>query len=361
MLLKSLRLRDFRNYEKLDVDFTPGFHLVLGRNGQGKTNLLEAIYLLATLRSFRGVPNGQVVRRGAKGFFVGGGVVGVGEHSVRMYWSQKDRKITLDDRPVRKLSEFMGVVRAVAFCSEDIHLIKGPGRARRRFMDLVLSQVEPGYMRALRRYSHALRSRNALLKHGVIDYKALDGFTSELLYWGKQLMRWRNGLVPWLQPIASKAYSHISGGLEELSVEYAPSAKTDFEVELRQAAARESRYKTTVVGPHRDDLRLFLDDKPAAQFGSEGQKRTLAVALKMAQAECLIERHGVVPLLLIDDVMGELDAQRRRGLVPLLERTRSSNGQVFMTSTEANWPRELSSAVQVWEVAKGVLGGLGKD
>src|SRR5258706_9022044 len=128
--LAHLRLRDFRNYPRLDVDFAPGFHLLLGDNAQGKTNILESIYLMATLRSFRGVGGSQMVRHGQKGYFVGGRVVGQGEHEIKMYWSARERNLSLDGRPVRKLTEFLGTLRTVVFCTEDLQLIKGAGRSR---------------------------------------------------------------------------------------------------------------------------------------------------------------------------------------------------------------------------------------
>src|SRR5256714_3690339 len=161
--LAHLRLRDFRNYARLDAAFSAGFHLLLGDNAQGKTNILEAIYLVATLRSFRGVGGAQMVRHGHKGYFVGAEVVGQGEHEIKMYWSSRERSLALDGRPVRKLTDYLGVLRTVVFCTEDLQLIKGTARARRRFMDLLLSQMHPTYLPLLQRYAQALRSRNALL------------------------------------------------------------------------------------------------------------------------------------------------------------------------------------------------------
>src|SRR3954447_16600185 len=160
MHLAQLKLRDFRNYGRLDANFAPGFHLLLGNNAQGKTNILEAIYLIATLRSFRGVGSAQMIRHGQKGYFVGSLIVGQGEHETKMYWSARERSLVLDNRPVRKLTEYLGVLRTVVFCSEDSLLVKGPGRARRRFMDLLLSQTHPTYLALLQRYAQALRSRN---------------------------------------------------------------------------------------------------------------------------------------------------------------------------------------------------------
>jgi len=355
MHLAHLRLRDFRNYPRLDVDFAPGFHLLLGDNAQGKTNILEAIYLMATLRSFRGVGGAQMVRHGQKGYFVGGKVVAQGEREIKMYWSTTERNLSLDGRPVKRLMDYLGALRTVVFCTEDLQLVKGTARSRRRFLDLLLSQTHPTYLPLLQRYALALRSRNALLKRSTLDEAALEGFTRELVSAGNEIIRLRRELVPKLSPLARLAYRRISNDAEELRIEYLPSVKQDFAVELAQARRRELSYRATLIGPHRDDLQLLQNEKSAAQFGSEGQKRTLATALKMAQAEYLTGIHGSPPILLIDDIMGELDVKRRSGFLPLLERAHQSRGQVFMTATEENWPSELSRDLHRWEVKAGAL------
>jgi DNA replication and repair protein RecF len=353
--LAHLRLRDFRNYARLDVDFSPGFHLLLGDNAQGKTNILEAIYLMATLRSFRGVGGAQMVRHGAKGYFAGGNVVGQGEHEIKMYWSTRERKLALDGQPVKKLADYFGALRTVVFCTEDLQLIKGTARGRRRFIDLLLAQTQPGYLPLLQRYMHTVRARNALLKQRSVDEAALESFSAELVKFGNEIIRARRELVPKFSPLARLAYRRISNDAEELRIEYQPGVKHDFAVELAQSRSRERIYRSTLIGPHRDDLQLLQNEKSAAQFGSEGQKRTLAIALKMAQAEFLAGLHGSPPILLIDDVMGELDLKRRSGFLPLLEHARRTNGQGFMTATEENWPRELGKDLQRWIVSQGTL------
>ena len=355
MHLAHLRLRDFRNYVRLDADFAPGFHLLLGDNAQGKTNILEAIYLIATLRSFRGVGGAQIVRHGQKGYFIGSQIVSQGQHETKMYWSARERSLSLDGRPVRRLTDYFGAVRTVVFCTEDLLLIKGPGRARRRFLDLLLSQTHPPYLPLLQRYTQALRSRNALLKQSAMDSRTLESFSRELVNAGEEITRLRRQLVPKFGPVARAAYQRIASQSEDLRLEYTPGVKADFSVELAQSHSRERTYRSTVIGPHRDELNLLLNDRSAAQFGSEGQKRTIAIAMKMAQAEFLGTHHGVPPVLLIDDIMGELDLKRRSGLLPLLERAHQSRGQVFMTATEENWPEELGREVQKWMVRNGTL------
>src|SRR2546426_2785719 len=224
MHLAHLRLRDFRNYARLDAEFAAGFHLLLGDNAQGKTNILEAIYLIATLRSFRGVGSAQMVRHGQKGYFVSAKIVGHGEHEAKTYWSTQERSLSLDDRPVRKVTDYLGTLRTVVFCTEDLQLIKGPGRGRRRFLDLLLSQTHPTYLPLLQRYTQALRSRNALLKQPLFDPMALESFTRELVSAGHEIIRLRAELVPELCPLAAQSYAGIAARAEELRLEYHPSA-----------------------------------------------------------------------------------------------------------------------------------------
>ena len=355
MHLAHLRLRDFRNYTRLDADFEPGFHLLLGRNAQGKTNILEALHLLATLRSFRGVGSAAMVRHGQPGWFVGGRAIGTSTHDVRIYWSSRERRLTLDQQPIKRLTDYLGTFRTVAFCTEDLALVKGAGRGRRRFLDFLLTQTVPGYLHLLQRYTRAVRARNALLKRKPIDEAALNSFTTEVIQLGKQLIAHRHDLMPTLGPRIQAAHKRIAPNGEELRVELIPSVKNDFTAELELTRDRERKNGATIIGPHRDEIALLLHDRSAADYASEGQKRTIAIALKIAQAEHLTEVHGVPPVLLIDDVMGELDEQRRQGFLPLLEQCGSGRGQVFMTCTEENWPRELGHALQRWQVKGGTI------
>jgi DNA replication and repair protein RecF len=301
------------------------------------------------------VGNAQLVRHGQKGFFLGAAVLSQGKHEIKMYWSASKRSLSLAGRPVRKVTDYLGAMRCVVFCTEDLQLVKGTARIRRRFLDLLLSQSHPPYLPLLQRYMQILRSRNALLKRAVVDEAALESFTTELVSAGNELIRLRREIIPKLSPVVRLAYRSIACDAEELRLDYSPAVKSDFVLELAQSRPRERAYRTTLIGPHRDDLQLLLDDRSAAQFGSEGQKRTLAIALKIAQAEYLTSIHGSTPVLLVDDVMGELDARRRSGLLPLLHEARRTSGQVFMTATEQNWPQELGGDAQRWVVHAGTL------
>jgi DNA replication and repair protein RecF len=351
--VSRLRLRDFRNYVRLDLELGPGCHLFLGNNAQGKTNVLEALYLVATLRSFRGVGGAQMVREGARGYFVGATIDSQGLSEVKAYWSSTERKLTLNERPVRRLSEYFGVLRAVVFCSEDLALVKGASRGRRRFLDLILAQTEPGYLTLLMRYARALKSRNALLKHPMPDEAQLEGFSHEVVSAGTGLMAARTALLPRITPWIQDAFRRISGDVDELELRHRPGVREDFAVALSNSRARERVMRTTLVGPHRDDVEFLVNGRNASQYTSEGQKRTLALALKLAQAEYLSSVVGTPPVLLIDDVMGELDASRRAAFMPLLERAFRAGGQVFMTCTEENWPQEMGRNLTRWSVQRG--------
>ncbi len=360
MHLVHLRLRDFRNYARLDADFEAGFHVLLGDNAQGKTNILEAVYLLATLRSFRGVGGAQMVRHAQTGYFVGATIASGAPREIKIYWSAARRQLLLDGRPVRKLSEYFGAVRAVVFCTEDLQLIKGASSLRRRFMDLLLAQTQSIYLPLLHRYAAALRARNALLKQRHVDETALEGFTRELIDAGDQITKSRRELLPPLAPLVCEAYGRVARSSEQFQMEYQSSVRENFAVELARNRAREKAVGLTIIGPHRDELQLRLNGASAAKFASEGQKRSIAIALKLSQAEYLSVIHGVPPILLIDDVMGELDAKRRAAFLPLLERVQHARSQVFMTCTEESWPRELGRDLRRWEVKGGTLAAVGQ-
>jgi DNA replication and repair protein RecF len=290
---------------------------------------------------------------------VGASLVAQGVRQVKLYWSAAQRSLSLDGQPVRRLTEYLGALRTVVFCTEDLQLVKGAGRGRRRFLDLLLSQTHATYLPLLQRYARALRARNALLRQPGADPVALEGFSRELVAAGEVICRMRRELVPRFAPLARQAHARIANGAEELRLEYRSGVRQDFAVELAQSQARERSYRATLIGPHRDDLQLLLDDRPAAQYASEGQKRSLAIALKLAQAEYLAALHGAPPVLLIDDIMGELDEKRRGGFLPLLEQARQARGQVLMTVTAEAWPRELGAELQRWKVENGTLERVG--
>ena len=219
----------------------------------------------------------------------------------------------------------------------------------------MLAQTSAGYLDTLLRYTQALRSRNALLKHPKPDEDQIAGFTHQLVATGHELITDRKALVPRIGPLVQAAFRRIAVERDELQIEFGPNVDGDFAVALATSRNRERAMRTTVVGPHRDDLHLLINGRSSVAFSSEGQKRTLALALKMAQAEFLASTFGIPPVLLIDDVMGELDSHRRAGFLPLLDQARGAGGQVFMTCTEENWSGEVAPELVRWRVSQGQI------
>ena len=214
-----------------------------------------------------------------------------------------------------------------------LDLLRGPGEVRRRYLDFIGSQVEARYRPTLRAYERALRSRNALLKSPQARPRELAAYTEPLVRAGSLLREMRAALVKELAPFAARSQRAISGEHESLALEYAPGCEEDFAAHLARKRAEEERLRLTIVGPHRDDLRLLVQAMPAAQFASEGQQRTIALALKLAQAEVLAKNAPSAPLLLIDDIFGELDAARRNALLANLP----NESQKFVTATSLAW------------------------
>lgn len=355
MFISHLRLRNFRNYARADIDFKPGLMVFLGNNAQGKTNMLEAIYFLATLKSFRGATIPQMIKHSQKNFFIGANIQSETQHSIKIFCSRDEKKIVLDNHAIKRTSEIYGFVKAVVFCSEDMMLIKGAARNRRRYLDYILANTASNYLEILQNYSKALRNRNLILKQISIDVKLLESFTIQLVQYGNELMKYRFKMIGEISPIIEEAYQKISGGVDKLKIEYKPSVKENFSNELLSCRDREFSLKTTLIGPHRDDLHIFINDRLAIDYASEGQLRSIAIALKLGQAEYFSKKHGVPPILLVDDIMGELDKHRKAAFYPLIERAQYHRSQVFITCTERNFPSELRKQLEVWRVFDGNL------
>ena len=231
------------------------------------------------------------------------------------------------------------MLRAVVFCTEDLLLIKGPGRIRRRFLDLLLAQTHATYLPILQRYTQALRARNALLKRSALDEAALEGFSVELVKLGNQIIQLRRELAPRLSPLVRLAYRRISDAAEDLRIEYQPNVQEDLAVELAQSRSRERTYRSTLIGPPPRRVQLLLNDRPAAHPAAKA-KTNPGRCSQAAQAEYLTGLHGSPPILLIDDVMGELTCRRSAFL--LLQRARQAHGQVSRRPAprkigHANW------------------------
>jgi DNA replication and repair protein RecF len=341
-MLAELQLRNFRCFESLAVEFAPGFNFFIGRNGQGKTSILEGACVLLRLQSQRSSTLAPAVRFGEKAFGVAGRL---SDHRLEFRYSALRRKVSLDEIEQRPLGEYLRLGRVVSFANTDIELVRGGSDSRRRYLDFLATQIDPRYRPTLRSYERALRSRNALLKSAHPRPRELAAYDPPLLAHGASLGVMRARLVERLAPLAAQAHHEISGNAEKLQLQFAPGNTGDFTQDLENSRAQEARLRQTIVGPHRDDIELIVQGKNAQQYASEGQQRTIALALKIAQARIFQMEEGAPPLLLIDDIFGELDPARRNALLAHLP----VDAQKLVTATTMQW-REQAIEGPVFEL-----------
>ena len=337
MYLKTLHLRQFRNYKEQQVEFTAPKTILVGNNAQGKSNLLEAVELLATLRSHRMARDRDLVREGEATSQIHATLerqTGISDLTLTLRRNGR-RTVALNSETLRRQMDFLGVLNAVQFSSLDLDLVRGGPEGRRSWLDTLLIQLEPVYAHILQQYHQVLRQRNAFLKHNV-ETRHLSSLQSELAVWDAQLastgtrvIRRRDRAIQRLAPIASAWHASISGSTEILELKYSPniSLEHNHPEQIQQAfldkiqlrAVAELHQGTTLVGPHRDEIELTINQTPARQYGSQGQQRTLVLALKLAELQLIEEVVGEPPLLLLDDVLAELDPSRQNQLLDTIQ------------------------------------------
>ena len=335
MRVERLFARGYRNLERLDWQPGPRFNVIHGDNGAGKSNLLEAIYYLGALKSFRGAKAASLIRIDAPGAVLKARVTG--DLAPRSYTvsldRQRARKLQLDDKRPRSLASWLGTFPMVLFHPGHVELAGGAPELRRAFLDRILEQIEPGYAPTLKDYSKALRSRNRLLKDEAAEPRSVRAYDPILAEKGAAIGRARAALVDGLAPRVEAAFRDVAGQELPLEVRYEPRVEPDAEAILRALAAsyRKDRARGfTADGPHGDDLRLNVRDIAAKHHASQGQQRAIVLALKVAELDELSAQTGNVPVLLLDDVSSELDRARNRRLFELLAKL---GGQVFLTTT----------------------------
>lgn len=333
-MIRSLRLLDFRCFAALDIAAPAAGAILLGDNAQGKTSVLEAICVLVRLQSPRSRKLATLARFGTAGFGVAGDPWQQ-QRQVRYRTGDLALKVDDDARPGQgAYLEDGGLV--VWMGNEDLDLVRGPGEVRRRFLDFLGSQLDPAYRRAWSRYRRALKAKNLLLKDGPGRQAEVSSYEEILIESGTVLMAARTRMVAELAPLAAAAQAAISGRDEPLTLHYLPSSGPDLRAAIAQAREREWRQRQAVVGPHRDDLSLRLHGSPAADYASEGQQRTLALALKLAQGGLLEQQTHRLPIYLMDDIFGELDPGRRNALMRYLP----AAAQKWITTTHLDWLTE---------------------
>jgi len=345
LVCREIRLRQFRNFAELDLRFPTAGAAIIGDNGSGKTNLLEALHYLEILRSFRGAADEQLVRFGADAFYVRGRfedpASGVSLEIEAGYEPRTRRKrVTVNGAEVERLGDAIGRLGTVIFSPSDVAIVTGAPNERRRYLDIILSLNVRGYMEDLQRYRHVLRQRNAILRDGG-SHDVLAVWDQGLIDSGARIMAARAAWIAAHTARFAEIYRIIGDGAQgrieydaDVPFESEDTITAAFGARLERVAGRERERRITLAGPHRDDLSIRMhtadNEVDLREFGSGGQARTGAIALRMIEAETVREARGAQPLLLLDDVFAELDAGRSRRIIDLF--ARDGHGQVILTA-----------------------------
>ena len=321
MFIESIELLNYRNYKQLHMDFHSGTNVLYGDNAQGKTNILEAVYVCSTTKSHKGSKDKEIVRFGEEESHIKMTVRRDGiPYRIDMHLKKNRTKgVAVNGVPIKKASELFGIVNVIFFSPEDLNIIKNGPAERRRFLDLELCQLNKVYVYDLVQYNRVVVQRNKLLKEMDSDpslKETLNIWDSQLVRFGSELIRLRTRFVEELNELIREIHFHLSGEKEELQIRYEPNVTPEtFEEELLRNRAQELRQRLTLTGPHRDDLDFIVNGADIRKFGSQGQQRTAALSLKLSEIELVKRTVKDYPVLLLDDVLSELDGKRQEHLL----------------------------------------------
>ncbi len=359
MILNNLKLHGYRNLCKADLSWHKHFNVIYGQNAQGKTNLLEAIYLLGHLKSFRSARGKELINHTAETAWIGaiiskGGV----QHRLDLGLQKNGRNPRVDGKTVQKLSQFLGYLRTVLFTPEELINIKGFPAGRRALLDRAILQTDPVYLDRVQEYERILRQRNQLLKQQV-DETELAPWTQALVRTGSRVRYDRKMYLERFLPLLCQVYKEITGGMESAGLEYSVEQNSieelvaDLTETFERLASREKKLGLTLAGPHRDDLDFLVNERSLRSYGSQGQQRSFLLAFKAAQVMDLEELHKEPPVLLLDDLASELDHRRQEGFFDFLLKRR---GQVFLTSAQLPfWVEQVQQTASIFKVDQGLV------
>ena len=368
MELESLTLKKYRNYGDLTLEFSDGVNVFLGENAQGKTNLLESIYVLALARSHRTSSDKDLIQWSEKEATISGRVKrAISDTPLSLNFSNKGKKARVNHLEQSKLSQYIGQLNVILFAPEDLELVKGAPSVRRRFIDMEFGQMNPLYLYNTTQYKRILKERNAYLKRlqlkQTTDTVFLDVLSEQLVNVGAQILLARESFLKKLEQAAQPIHAEISDQRETLHLVYNSSVNFEekddlagvtaaFEAALLKQRAREIMMGSTLLGPHRDDLQFIVNDNDVAVFGSQGQQRTTALAVKLAEIDLMQQETGEYPVLLLDDVLSELDANRQTHLLLAIQ----DKVQTFITAPSlTDVARQLIHTPKVFHVKHGEI------
>ncbi|MBU9710607.1 DNA replication/repair protein RecF [Evansella tamaricis] len=346
MYINEITLRDYRNYNKISLHFENKVNVIIGENAQGKTNLMEAIYVLAMAKSHRTPRDKELIQWDKSFAKVEGHLVNRnGPLQMEVIFSQKGKKVKINHLEKKRLSDYIGTCNIVMFAPEDLNLVKGSPQVRRKFLDMEMGQIYSIYLYHLSQYHKVLKQRNQWLKDVIQkkhkqDNTMLDVMTDQLISSAVHVLEKRFTFLHKLQAWAQPIHKEISRGSELLKIKYLPSINVSEEMDLstmritieqefQRLRAKELQRGTTIAGPHRDDLQFIVNDRDIQTYGSQGQQRTTALSLKLAEIQLIREKVGEYPILLLDDVLSELDDYRQSHLLNTIQ----GKVQTFVTTT----------------------------
>lgn len=345
MFVNNISLHHYRNYESLQLESFGDVNLIIGQNAQGKTNLVEALFVLALTKSHRTSKDRELISFEATNSHISAEVEKkYGSLKLELSLSPQGKKAKINGLEQRKLSDFIGSLNVVMFAPEDLEIVKGTPGVRRRFLDMEIGQVTPSYLFHLQQYQKVLLQRNNLLKtlwgKNASEQAMLDIWNIQLVEHGVKIVKKRKQFIKKLQKWAETIHQGITNGIEELRLQYLPSFADgeeedeavlfeSFMIKLSQMKEQEIRRGMTLAGPHRDDLAFYINGKEVQTYGSQGQQRTTALSLKLAEIELIQEEIGEYPVLLLDDVLSELDPYRQTQLIETFQ----TKVQTFITAT----------------------------
>lgn len=346
-VLKRIVVQDYRNIAFQELDFSPKINCISGNNGEGKTNLLDAIHYLSMTKSAFPVPDRFNRRWGTPAFVIAGTYAmedgTVSRFSVKVS-SESEKKLVRDDKPYTRLASHIGVLPVVMISPSDGALVTDSGDLRRRFSNAVLSQMDREYLSALQQYNRLLLQRNVLLKDRSSDLSLLEVIDGRMEVFAKVVQSGRKRLAEDLRPVISNYYSMISGGAEEVSLEYRPDlGEASLTEVFRESLEKDRAMGFTTSGVQRDDFAFTMDGYPVRQCGSQGQQKSFLVALKFAQYEVMRKRYGFAPTLLLDDVFDKLDMKRVANLISMV--AGNGFGQIFITDSNKSRLRGVVDSI----------------
>ena len=334
-ILKKIVVQDFRNIALQELSFSPNINCISGNNGEGKTNLIDAIYYLSMTKSALGSSDRFNFRYGTDAFAIAGSYImpnGLESRFSVSVSSDGEKKVKRDDKPYKRVSEHVGVLPIVLVSPSDISMVSESGEERRRFMNAVLSQMDHAYLDNVQQYNRYLLQRNRLLKASDPDPDLLDAFDARLSILAAPIAEGRKNLAESLAPVVQAYYTELSGGREEVGIEYRTDAdRGELAAQLRACRDRDRALKYTSVGVQRDDFLFTMNGYPIRKCGSQGQQKSFLVSLKFAQYEIMKESYGFAPILLLDDLFDKLDMNRVSNLLSMV--AGSDFGQIFLSDS----------------------------